>query len=101
MKSVRIWSYSGPCFPAFGLNTDQNNSEYGHFLRSDAYNFLGLRLFALDKCTIIFSHLNGIFHTNHFQDLSIEKLILICSLYPNPQIKRLQQDQTPVNAHLF
>ena len=31
MKSVHIWSYSGPCFPAFGLN----NSEYGHFLRSE------------------------------------------------------------------
>ena len=31
-ESVRIRSYSGPYFPAFGLNTDQNNSEYGHFL---------------------------------------------------------------------
>ena len=34
IKSVRIPSYSGPYFPAFGLKTDQNNSEYGHFLRS-------------------------------------------------------------------
>ena len=34
VKSVRIWSYSSPYFSAFGLNTDQNNSEYGHFLRS-------------------------------------------------------------------
>ena len=44
-KSVRIRSYSGPCFPAFGLNTeryevicgkkDRNNSEYGHVFRSD------------------------------------------------------------------
>ena len=47
VKSIRIWSYSGLCFPAFRLNTrislysvrmlentDQNNSEYGHFLRS-------------------------------------------------------------------
>ena len=50
VKSVRIRSYSGPYFPAFELNTniqskyeysvrmwentDQNNSEYGHFLRS-------------------------------------------------------------------
>ena len=42
-KSVRIWSYSGPYFPAFGLNTysvqmrentDWNNSECGHVLRS-------------------------------------------------------------------
>ena len=31
MKSVRIRSYSGPHFPAFRLN----NSEYGHFLRSE------------------------------------------------------------------
>ena len=30
VKSVRIWSYSGPYFPAFGLN----NSKYGHFSRS-------------------------------------------------------------------
>ena len=53
VKSVRIRSYSGPYFPAFGLNspylsgfspnagnTDQNNSEYGHFLRSDIYTYI-------------------------------------------------------------
>ena len=41
VKSVRIRSCSGPYFPAFGLNrerygenTDQNNSEYRHILRS-------------------------------------------------------------------
>ena len=50
MKSVRIWSFSSPYFPAFGLNkrdteylsvfspnavnTDQKNSEYGQFSRS-------------------------------------------------------------------
>ena len=34
MKNVCIQSYSGPYFPVFGLNTDQNNSEYGHFLHS-------------------------------------------------------------------
>ena len=33
MKSVHIRSYSGPYFPAFGLN----NSEYGYFLRSDGW----------------------------------------------------------------
>ena len=42
VKSVRIRSYSGLHFPEFGLNldlvqmrenADQNNSEYGHFLR--------------------------------------------------------------------
>ena len=34
VKSIHIWSFSGPYFPAFGLNTDQKNSEYGHFSRS-------------------------------------------------------------------
>ena len=51
MESVRIQSFSGPYFPAFGLsmeiyrvnvriqselreNTDQKKSEYGHFWRS-------------------------------------------------------------------
>ena len=44
LKSVRIRQFSGPYFPAFGLNTEysvrmrenteQKNSEYGHFLRS-------------------------------------------------------------------
>ena len=35
VKSVLVRSYSGPYFPAFGLNADQNNSEQGHFLRSE------------------------------------------------------------------
>ena len=51
MKSVQIRNFSGPYFPAFGLNTekyrrntsylsvlcpnaDQKNSEYGHFSRN-------------------------------------------------------------------
>ena len=34
VKSFHIWSYSGPYFPVFGLNTDQINSKYGHFLCS-------------------------------------------------------------------
>ena len=34
MKSIRIRSFSGPYFNAFGLNTGQKNSEYGHFSRS-------------------------------------------------------------------
>ena len=44
VKSVRIRSYSGPHFPPFGLNMDQNNSKYGHFLRS------GLDLQSRKKC---------------------------------------------------
>ena len=39
-ENCPFWSYFGPHFPAFGLNTDQNISEYGHFLLSD----IGLKL---------------------------------------------------------
>ena len=35
VKSVRIRSYSGPYSVRMRENTDQNNSKYGHFLRSD------------------------------------------------------------------
>ena len=33
VKSVHIWSYSAPHFPSFRPNSDQGNSEYGHFLQ--------------------------------------------------------------------
>ena len=33
VKSIRVRSYSGTYFAAFRLNSDENNSEYGHFLR--------------------------------------------------------------------
>ena len=33
-KSDRIWSVSGLYFSTLGLNTDQKNSEYGHFSRT-------------------------------------------------------------------
>ena len=41
-KNVRIRSFSGQNFHAFGLNTerlntDQKSSEYGDFLRSDNF----------------------------------------------------------------
>ena len=55
VKNVRIRSYSGPYFPAFGLNTerygdispysvqmwgntDQNNPEYRYTSRSDVFS---------------------------------------------------------------
>ena len=57
LKSVRIRTYSGPHFPAFGLNfrispysvrmrknTDKSNSGYEHFLRT-VYNILRHRRF--------------------------------------------------------
>ena len=31
VNSVPVRSFSAPYFPAFGLNTSQKNSEYGHF----------------------------------------------------------------------
>ena len=34
MKSVRVRSYSGPYSVQMWVNTDQNNSKYGHFLHS-------------------------------------------------------------------
>ena len=53
VKSVHIWSYSGPYFHVFRRNTerispylvrmrenaDQNYFEYGHFLRSESQSF--------------------------------------------------------------
>ena len=42
VKSVRIWSFSGPYFPVFRLNTgntDQKNSEFGHFSRRVYLNY--------------------------------------------------------------
>ena len=44
VNSVRIRSYSVPYYPAFGLNTDQKNLEYGHLSRIDSFetkNFSG------------------------------------------------------------
>ena len=29
-KSLLIWSFAGPYFPAFGLNTDRKISQYKH-----------------------------------------------------------------------
>ena len=35
VKSVRIWSYSGPHSVRMRGNTDQNNCEYRHFSRNE------------------------------------------------------------------
>ena len=37
VKSVYVWSYSGPLSDLIRGNMDQNNTEYGHFLRSDFF----------------------------------------------------------------
>ena len=40
VKIIRIRSYSSSHFPAFKLNTDQDNSKYGYF--SDSVAFIAL-----------------------------------------------------------
>ena len=40
VKSLGVWSYSGPHFPAFGFNTDLNNSEYEHVLPNGIYMYV-------------------------------------------------------------
>ena len=43
MSVIRSYN-SGPHFPVFQLNTDQNNSEYGHILRSDIPSRISIKL---------------------------------------------------------
>ena len=38
IENVRTPSYSGPLSVRMLENVGQNNSEYGHFLRSDSYS---------------------------------------------------------------
>ena len=38
VKSVRIWSYSVPHFPAFGLNTERYWTEYREILCISPYS---------------------------------------------------------------
>ena len=60
VKSVRNWSYSGPHFPAFGLNRekmrengDQNNSQKWHFSRSDCTLYSPLRFLTVVQKDIL------------------------------------------------
>ena len=45
VKSVRIRSYSGPYSVRMRENADQNNSKYGHFLRSGMCGMWRMSLF--------------------------------------------------------
>ena len=45
LKSVRIWNYSGPHFPAFGLNTERYAVSLHYFLK---LLFLSLKYFILE-----------------------------------------------------
>ena len=53
VKSVRIWIFSGKYFAALGLNTNQKNSEYGHFSCSIYDLFLEAYFFSRIKAMII------------------------------------------------
>ena len=82
MKSFRIWSYSGPHFPAFGLNTEQNNSEYGNILHS--YYIMAL-------LNHEFAILSNSFHKN-FIIVNPDKCLCYLALRMNfSQISNLKQ----------
>ena len=57
VKSVRIWSFSSPYFPAFGLNTRLNwlNSDW---LRISPYS---VRNSSYNVCTGVFADITGVF----------------------------------------
>ena len=54
VKSVRIRSFSTSHFPAFGINMDQKNSEYGHFSRSVTLNSLFLSDYFFEVSCLVF-----------------------------------------------
>ena len=60
MNSVRIINFSGPYFPALGLNTDEKNFEYGHFLHSVELIIIKVDLGRWLELTYIASYLNRI-----------------------------------------
>ena len=56
VESVRIWSYFGlhfPVFPAAPMreNADQNNTKYGHLLRSHHFPLLILMSYENSECS--------------------------------------------------
>ena len=96
MKIVRIRSYSGLCFPAFGVNTDQNNSEYGHFLRRDYLKFSTQTKVSMNPLLIITSYMGGSKRRaliNVFKaQLSYSPLIsMCCNRYLNHKINWLYE----------
>ena len=47
VKSVRLQSYSGSYSVRMRKNAEQNNSEYGHFLRSVTIAFYNLKTYEI------------------------------------------------------
>ena len=56
MKSVRIRGYSGLYFPAFGRNTDQNNTEFEHFLHKEIFKSLTVETAVSEDFTVLKSY---------------------------------------------
>ena len=54
VKSVRIRSYSGPYSIRMPTNTDQKDSEYGHFSRSGSYwDFFSFFVFQFQRKYVV------------------------------------------------
>ena len=61
IKSVYIQSYSGPHFPAFGLN----NSKYGHILHSDSNMKIGKgQIFKKSSREVSYIHFHKLKHAD-------------------------------------
>ena len=58
VKSVCIWSYSGPYLVPMRENTEQNNSKYEHFLRSVSYKLITFLALASASRRATIQHLN-------------------------------------------
>ena len=58
VKSVCIWSYSGPYLVLMRENTEQNNSKYEHFLRSVSYKLITFLALASASRRATIQHLN-------------------------------------------
>ena len=58
VKSVRIWSYSSPHFPAFGLDTNKNNSEWRYAMKVNILlkQIVSILVFYFDKSWPIVGH---------------------------------------------
>ena len=54
VKCVHILSYSGPFSVLIWENTDQNNSKYGHFWRSDRDTFSFCKQYCLVQLSMYF-----------------------------------------------
>ena len=72
VKRVRIRSFSGPHFPAFGLHTDTKDSGYGRFSRSGVQG--AVYIFMRSFLSHIYIECVN-FKKLHFYDLLLHRLL--------------------------